>query len=99
VASRASAAELVVEDGVIGRLTPPGDVDALVAALEPLMRDPGSAIAMGARARALAAFGLDAEADKIADVYSDVLVPRLRVGGDGCSREDGPVGSARYRQM
>src|SRR5712672_1664681 len=35
VASRAGAAELVVEDGVTGVLTPPGDVDALVAALEP----------------------------------------------------------------
>src|SRR6185437_5758343 len=37
VASRAGAAELVVEDGVTGMLTAPGDVDALVAALEPLM--------------------------------------------------------------
>src|ERR1700736_4762941 len=33
VASRAGAAELVVEDGVSGVLTPPGNVDALVAAL------------------------------------------------------------------
>ena len=49
VASRAGAAELVVEDGVTGVLTPPGDVDALVAALEPLMRDPASAAAMGER--------------------------------------------------
>src|SRR5712672_1298380 len=40
VASRAGAAELVVENGVTGVLTPPGDVDALVAALEPLLRDP-----------------------------------------------------------
>jgi len=51
VASCAGAAELVVEDGVTGVLTPPGDVDALVAALEPLLRDPASAAAMGARAR------------------------------------------------
>src|SRR5436190_968444 len=43
VASRAGAAEFVVEDGVTGVLTPPGDVDALAAALEPLMRDPASA--------------------------------------------------------
>ena len=50
-ASRAGAAELVVEDGVTGVLTPPGDADALVAALEPLMRDVASAVAMGARAR------------------------------------------------
>jgi mannosyltransferase len=71
VASRAGAAELVVEDGVTGVLTPPGDVDALVTALEPLMRDPASSAAMGerARARVQATFSLDAEADKIAEVY------------------------------
>ena len=71
VASRAGAAELVVEDGVTGVLTPPGDVDALVAALEPLMRDPASATAMGERGRAqvLEKFSLDAEANRIAAVY------------------------------
>jgi mannosyltransferase len=71
VASRAGAAELVVEEGVTGVLTPPGDVDALVAALEPLMRDPASAVDMGrrARARVLEKFSLDAEANRIADVY------------------------------
>src|SRR4030088_460009 len=71
VASRAGAAELVVEDGVTGVLTPPGDVDALVAALEPLMRDPAAAIAMGirAQARGLAKFSLDTKANRIAEVY------------------------------
>ena len=71
VASRAGAAEAVVEDGVTGMLTPPGDVDALAAALEPLMRDPDSATAMGerARARVLEKFSLDAEANAIAAVY------------------------------
>jgi mannosyltransferase len=71
VASRAGAAELVVDDGVTGVLTPPGDVDALVAALEPLMRDPASCVAMGrrARARVLEKFSLDAEAGRIAEVY------------------------------
>jgi mannosyltransferase len=71
VASRAGAAELVVEDGVTGVLTPPGDVDALVAALEPLMRDPASAAAMGkrGRARVLERFSLNAEANRIAEVY------------------------------
>jgi mannosyltransferase len=75
VASRAGAAELVVEDGVTGVLTPPGDVDALVAALEPLMRDPALAADMGerGRARVLAKFSLDAEAAKIADAYRNVL--------------------------
>ena len=71
VASRAGAAELVVEDGVTGVLTPPGDVNALVTALEPLMRDPASSAAMGerARARVQATFSLDAEANQIAGVY------------------------------
>ncbi len=75
VASRAGAAELVVEDGVTGVLTPPGDVDALVAALEPLMRDPASAADMGerGRARVLAKFSLDAEANKIAEVYRSLM--------------------------
>ncbi len=75
VASRAGAAELVVEHGVTGVLTPPGDVDALVAALEPLMRDPAAAIAMGERARrrVVAEFSLDAEAEKIAEVYRTLV--------------------------
>jgi mannosyltransferase len=75
VASRAGAAELVVEDGVTGVLTPPGDVEALVAALEPMLRDPASAAAMGARARerAVEKFGLDAEANNIADVYRTLV--------------------------
>ena len=75
VASRAGAAELVVEDGVTGVLTPPGDVDALVNALEPLMRDPASAAAMGARGRArvLEKFSLDAEASRIAEVYRGLV--------------------------
>jgi mannosyltransferase len=71
VASRAGAAEFVVEDGVTGVLTPPGDVDALVAALEPLMRDPASASGMSERARkrVLEKFSLEAEANAIAAVY------------------------------
>jgi len=52
-------------------LTPSGDADALVAALEPLMRDPAAAAAMGerGRARVLEKFSLDAEAGGIAEVY------------------------------
>ncbi|MCK1490584.1 glycosyltransferase family 4 protein [Bradyrhizobium sp. 180] len=75
VAARAGAAELVVEDGVTGVLVPPGDVDALVAALEPIMRDVDVASAMGARGRArvLAKFSLDAEAARIGEVYRPLL--------------------------
>src|SRR3954447_15389047 len=75
VASRAGAAELVIEDGVTGVLTPPGDVEALVAALEPLMRDPAAATEMGARgrARALENFSIDVEVKRIADVYRGLV--------------------------
>lgn len=75
VASRAGAAELVIEDGVTGVLTSPGDADALVAALEPLMRDVAAASAMGARGRAhaLAQFSLDAEVNRIAEVYRKLI--------------------------
>jgi mannosyltransferase len=75
VAVRAGAAELVVEDGVTGVLAQPGDVDALVAALEPLMRDPASAVEMGmrGRARVVAKFSLDAEASKIAGIYRTLV--------------------------
>ncbi|MDR3490308.1 MAG: glycosyltransferase family 4 protein [Bradyrhizobium sp.] len=77
VASRAGAAELVVEDGVTGMLTAPGDVDALVAALEPLLADPASCTAMGTRARArvLEKFSLDVEANRIAEVYRGLAIP------------------------
>jgi mannosyltransferase len=77
VASRAGAAELVVENGVTGVLTPPGDVDALVAALEPLLGDPASCTAMGTRARTrvLEKFSLDAEAGRITEVYRGLAVP------------------------
>jgi mannosyltransferase len=75
VASRAGAATLVVEEGVTGVLVPPGDVDALVAALEPLMQDPAAASAIGARGRVrvVEKFSLEAEADKIAAVYRTLV--------------------------
>ena len=75
VAARAGAAELVVEDGVTGVLVPPGDVNALVRALEPLMRDPEAAAAMGARGRArvVEKFSLEAEADRISEVYRTLI--------------------------
>jgi mannosyltransferase len=75
VASRAGAAELVVEEGVTGMLTPPGDADSLAAAIEPLMRDPAAAAALGARARqrVLEKFSLDVEANRIAEVYRTLV--------------------------
>jgi len=75
VAARAGAADKVVDDGVTGVLVAPGDARALVAAIEPLMREPGRADEMGrkARARVIAEFGIDAEVARIAAVYREVL--------------------------
>jgi len=73
VASRAGAAELVVEDGVTGVLTAPDDVDALVAALEPLMRDPAACAAMGKRGRERVMAKFSLEANRIAEVYRTLV--------------------------
>jgi mannosyltransferase len=74
VAARAGAAEMVITDGDDGVLAPVGDVDALAAALEPLMREPERIAAMGERARqrVVSAFSRDREADEISDVYRQV---------------------------
>jgi mannosyltransferase len=71
VAARAGAAETVITDQETGVLVPPGDVEELVDALEPLMREPERAAELGRRARShvVAGFGLDSEAERIAAVY------------------------------
>ncbi|KAB2875086.1 MAG: glycosyltransferase family 4 protein [Pseudorhodoplanes sp.] len=75
IAARAGAAETAVSDDITGVLVPPGDVDALERALEPLMRVPERAAAMGERGRerVVTEFSADAEADLIVGVYRDVL--------------------------
>jgi mannosyltransferase len=78
VATRAGAAEMIITDGDDGALAPVDDVEALVAALEPLMREPERIEAMGqrARARVVSAFSRDREADEISDVYRQVWASR-----------------------
>ena len=75
VASRAGAAEAVIADDAAGLLVPPGDVDALVAALDPLLRAPEQVDRLGQRARerVLAAFSIEREAQAIVAVYRRVL--------------------------
>jgi mannosyltransferase len=75
IATRAGAAELVVDDGVTGVLVPTDDAAALAAALEPLMSDPATAVAMGGRGRqrVLDKFSLEAEASGIAAVYRTLV--------------------------
>jgi glycosyltransferase involved in cell wall biosynthesis len=52
VASAVGGILEMVDDGRTGRLVPPGDADALAGALVSVMRDPASAVRMGAAARA-----------------------------------------------
>jgi mannosyltransferase len=74
VATRAGAAELVIEDGVTGVLAPTGDVEALTGSIEPLMRAPEQIADIGARARArvMDAFNRDREVDEIIGVYEKI---------------------------
>jgi glycosyltransferase involved in cell wall biosynthesis len=60
VVSRSGALPELVEDGVSGRVVPPGDADALAAALVDLLTDPGarSAAAAAGRARCEADFDI-----------------------------------------
>ena len=54
VASRAGGLPHLVEDGVTGRLTSPGDPAALAATLAEFLTEPNAAIRMGAAGRAVA---------------------------------------------
>ena len=67
-------------------LAPIDDVDGLVQALEPLMRDPGRMAEMGARARerVVKDFNRNREVDEIVSVYRKLwegeAAPRQKVG-------------------
>ena len=76
IASNLGGPSETVEHGVTGWLTAPGDVDALVAALEEaLSTDARARVALGARARAsvLNGYTLQAMRDATLDVYEAVL--------------------------
>jgi mannosyltransferase len=74
VATRAGAAELVIEDGVTGVLAPTGDVEALTASIEPLMQAPEKIEGIGqrARARVMEDFNRTREVDEIIAVYRKI---------------------------
>jgi mannosyltransferase len=71
VASRAGAAEFVITDGETGMLAPTGDVEAMVASIEPLMQAPERIAAIGEKARLeiFERFNRDREVEEIVGVY------------------------------
>ncbi|MCZ7589610.1 MAG: glycosyltransferase family 4 protein [Gaiella sp.] len=75
VASTVGGLPEIVDDGRTGILVPPGDADALAAALVDLVRDPARAAAMGAagRARALGEFAQERCTDRIEALYETAL--------------------------
>jgi alpha-maltose-1-phosphate synthase len=75
VGSRTGGIPEVVADGETGLLVPPGDAEALAAALNAVLRDPERARAMGqaGRKRAIAEFGWPAIAAQTAALYAELV--------------------------
>jgi alpha-maltose-1-phosphate synthase len=81
VGSRVGGIPEVVADGRTGLLAPPGDPDALAAALNALITDPGRAAALGraGRERAVAEFSWGQIAAQTAQLYGTLAVPAAAV--------------------
>ena len=75
VASAVGGLPEIVEDVTTGLLVPPGDPEALAAAIVRLADDPARTAAMGAagRARALASFAQERCTERIEELYGEVL--------------------------
>lgn len=75
IASRAGGIPEAVRDGINGLLVPPGDIDALAAALRSLLCDPAARQRYGSNGRQLAAsaFSIDAMIDGNLAVYRELL--------------------------
>jgi starch synthase len=78
VASEVGGIPEVVADGVTGLLVPPGNHEALAAALNELIRDPSRARSMGqaGRERAVAEFSWTSVAEQTASLYAKVIESR-----------------------
>lgn len=75
VAAEHGGAPEMIEDGVSGRLVPPGDVQALASAIEALVRDPAGARAIGeaARRRVGEAFSVGRMVDDLEAIYRELV--------------------------
>jgi glycosyltransferase involved in cell wall biosynthesis len=82
VASRVGALDEMVEHGVSGFLTEPGDEDDLARHLSTLVDDPELRARMGAAGRAafVARWNATAEAGRLVDVLADAVDLSTRAG-------------------
>ncbi len=73
VTSRIAGIPELIEDGVTGRLVPPGDLESLTQALSDCLSDPEAARAMGeaARAKVMAEFDARKEAAKLSRLIEE----------------------------
>jgi glycosyltransferase involved in cell wall biosynthesis len=77
IATAVSGTSQVMIDGETGWLVPPGDGQALAAAMVDLLSDPGKARTMAANARQRAgAFSARGQAEQLAGLFSGTLGPR-----------------------
>ena len=93
-ATRVSAIPELIVDGATGVLTPPGDPDALAAAIERLLRDASLRRRLGAAGerRVREAFSSVAGADRLAAKFGELLGAGAAVAGDSPA-EPGVSGS------
>ncbi len=84
IATRVGGNPELVEEGVTGRLVPPGDPEALARALLEYLDDPARLAREGraARARVEARFSMGAMVRAYLGVYDDLLAGRLRAVGN-----------------
>ncbi len=75
VVTAVGAMPTVIDDGVQGKVVPPGDVDALSAALTALVNDPALRQTMGeaARTRCLADYGVERSAENYLRLYAEIV--------------------------
>lgn len=75
IASDHGGAREMIDDGVTGLLVPPGDAQALAAALDRLLGDAELAAALGARARehVLHTFGVERFVDEWTRLYTELV--------------------------
>ncbi len=80
VATAADGSAEAVHDGVNGRLTPPGDPEALARAIVELLRDPQQATRMGQAGLARASeFGARRMVEQVTDLYEELMTRKGRV--------------------